>query len=80
MLSATCDLDIAFESHLPASNGSAADTPRKPIRSHALIGQNGTGKSNLIKALIMSSAMLISTAKPPSTTRRNTAFVAMPSH
>ncbi len=46
------DLDIAFESHLPASNGSAADTPRKPIRSHALIGQNGTGKSNLIEALI----------------------------
>ena len=27
-------------------------TPAKRIRSHALIGQNGTGKSNLIEALI----------------------------
>lgn len=46
------DLDIAFDSHLPPTAGAAADTPRKPIRSHALIGQNGTGKSNLIEALI----------------------------
>lgn len=30
----------------------AADAPPKPIRSHALIGQNGVGKSNLIEALI----------------------------
>ena len=29
-----------------------ADEAVKPIRSHALIGQNGTGKSNLIEALI----------------------------
>lgn len=29
-----------------------ADRAAKPIRSHALIGQNGTGKSNLIEALI----------------------------
>lgn len=42
------DLDIAFETHFTA----APDAPPKPIRSHALIGQNGTGKSNLIEALI----------------------------
>jgi predicted ATPase len=46
------DLDIAFDSHLPPATGAASDAPRKPIRSHALIGQNGTGKSNLIEALI----------------------------
>lgn len=46
------DLDIAFDSHLPPTAGSPADAPPKPIRSHALIGQNGTGKSNLIEALI----------------------------
>jgi len=28
------------------------DAPGKAIRSHALIGQNGTGKSNLIEALV----------------------------
>lgn len=41
------DLNIAFDTHLQP-----ADAPPKPIRSHALIGQNGTGKSNLIEALI----------------------------
>lgn len=46
------DLDITFASHLSASSGDAADAPPKSIRSHALIGQNGTGKSNLIEALI----------------------------
>ncbi|WP_267397932.1 AAA family ATPase [Pseudomonas sp. GM_Psu_2] len=46
------DLDIAFATHLQATAGAAADAPLKPIRSHALIGQNGTGKSNLIEALI----------------------------
>ncbi|MCK6440921.1 MAG: AAA family ATPase, partial [Planctomycetes bacterium] len=46
------DLDIAFESHLQPAAGAPADAPLKPIRSHALIGQNGTGKSNLIEALI----------------------------
>jgi predicted ATPase len=46
------DLHIAFESYLPVSSGKATDTSRKSIRSHALIGQNGTGKSNLIEALI----------------------------
>lgn len=45
------DLDIAFATHLqPTAN--ATDAPPKPIRSHALIGQNGTGKSNLIEALL----------------------------
>ena len=46
------DLDIAFDSHLQPAAGAPANAPRKPIRSHALIGQNGTGKSNLIEALI----------------------------
>ncbi|KLP44172.1 AAA family ATPase [Enterobacter ludwigii] len=45
------DLDIAFATHLQPT-ASATDAPTKPIRSHALIGQNGTGKSNLIEALI----------------------------
>jgi predicted ATPase len=46
------DLDIAFDSHLQPAAGASADAQAKPIRSHALIGQNGTGKSNLIEALI----------------------------
>lgn len=46
------DLDIAFETHLQAAASAPADAQPKPIRSHALIGQNGTGKSNLIEALI----------------------------
>ncbi|MFL9609636.1 hypothetical protein ACKF11_06070 [Methylobacillus sp. Pita2] len=45
-------LDIAFETHLQAAAGAPADAQPKPIRSHALIGQNDTGKSNLIEALI----------------------------
>ncbi|WKW38373.1 AAA family ATPase [Enterobacter mori] len=45
------DLDITFATHLQPS-ASATDAPPKPIRSHALIGQNGTGKSNLIEALL----------------------------
>ena len=45
-------LDIAFETHLQAAASVPADAQPKPIRSHALIGQNGTGKSNLIEALI----------------------------
>ncbi|MGA8118987.1 AAA family ATPase [Rouxiella badensis] len=45
------DLDIAFATHSQPTT-SATDVPPKPIRSHALIGQNGTGKSNLIEALI----------------------------
>lgn len=46
------DLDIVFETHLQAAASAHADAQPKPIRSHALIGQNGTGKSNLIEALI----------------------------
>ncbi|NTY90534.1 AAA family ATPase [Pseudomonas putida] len=46
------DLDIAFDSHLQPAVDVAEDAPLKLIRSHALIGQNGTGKSNLIEALI----------------------------
>lgn len=46
------DLDISFDSHLAPTAGAPVDTLPKRIRSHALIGQNGTGKSNLIEALI----------------------------
>lgn len=46
------ELDIVFASHLQPAVGAAANAQPKPIRSHALIGQNGTGKSNLIEALI----------------------------
>lgn len=42
-------LVIDFATHLGPRPGAAAP---KAIRSHALIGQNGTGKSNLIEALI----------------------------
>lgn len=44
------DIDIAFATHLEPQPG--INTPPKAIRSHALIGQNGTGKSNLIEAVI----------------------------
>lgn len=46
-------LDIAFATHLSAVLSAPADAQPKPIRSHALLGQNGTGKSNLIEALII---------------------------
>jgi len=46
------DLDIFFNTCLQPAVGVPADAPPKSIRSHALIGQNGTGKSNLIEALI----------------------------
>jgi predicted ATPase len=46
------DLDITFDSYLSPAAGAPAGAQPKPIRSHALIGQNGTGKSNLIEALI----------------------------
>lgn len=42
---------LTFATQLEVLSGSPAEAPR-PIRSHALIGQNGTGKSNLIEALI----------------------------
>jgi hypothetical protein len=44
---------IDFATQLSPMPDSAADAAAfKSIRSHALIGQNGTGKSNLIEALI----------------------------
>lgn len=46
------DMAMDFSTHLPPSSGSLPDASPKPIRSHALIGQNGTGKSNLVEALI----------------------------
>jgi len=45
------EIEIGFDTHLAAAVGSP-DGPPRAIRSHALIGQNGTGKSNLIEALI----------------------------
>ncbi|OHZ04965.1 MULTISPECIES: AAA family ATPase [Salinicola] len=47
------DVVINFTTHLSPMPGSATDAAPKSIRSHALIGQNGTGKSNLIEALII---------------------------
>lgn len=46
------DIELVFNTHLSTASHSSLDAPAKPIRSHALIGQNGTGKSNLIEALI----------------------------
>ena len=43
---------IDFATRLSPMPGAAADAAPKSIHSHALIGQNGTGKSNLIEALI----------------------------
>ncbi|MBH3322324.1 AAA family ATPase [Serratia ureilytica] len=45
------DLDISFATYSQPT-ASATDVTPKQIRSHALIGQNGIGKSNLIEALI----------------------------
>ena len=45
-------LAIDFASQLEPALGAAPATAPKSIRSHALIGQNGVGKSNLIEALI----------------------------
>ncbi|KGK10949.1 MULTISPECIES: AAA family ATPase [Vibrio] len=46
------NLEVSFASELEPVSGTLGNTPAKRIRSHALIGQNGTGKSNLIEALI----------------------------
>jgi len=43
---------IDFATQLEPAPGGAPPTGPKAIRSHALIGQNGVGKSNLIEALI----------------------------
>ena len=43
------ELDIAFDAHGQHAAGASADAPQppKPFRSHALIGHDRTGKSNL---------------------------------
>ncbi len=46
------DVLIDFATHLSPMPGTDHVAVSKPIRSHALIGQNGTGKSNLIEVLI----------------------------
>jgi predicted ATPase len=43
---------IDFATQLELAPGARPDSSPKVIRSHALIGQNGVGKSNLIEALI----------------------------
>lgn len=43
---------IDFATQLEPAQGASPDSSPKAIRSHALIGQNGVGKSNLIEALI----------------------------
>ncbi|WP_367156112.1 AAA family ATPase [Methylomonas sp. HYX-M1] len=43
------DVEIIFSEVFQATYGEPSE---KPIRSHAVIGQNGTGKSNLIEAII----------------------------
>lgn len=46
------DVAIDFSTQLEPAPGAVPGTALKVIRSHALIGQNGVGKSNLIEALI----------------------------
>lgn len=45
-------VEIHFDTDLAPLSGAPADAQAKPIRSHGIIGQNGTGKSNLIEALV----------------------------
>ncbi|CAK7067704.1 AAA family ATPase [Saezia sanguinis] len=46
------NLEVNFASKLEPVAGVATDNEPKHIRSHALIGQNGMGKSNFVEALI----------------------------
>lgn len=46
------DVAIDFATRLSQAPSAPPEAVEKSIRSHALIGQNGTGKSNLIEALI----------------------------
>jgi predicted ATPase len=46
------EVAMDFATHLPPDPETASGETPRPIRSHALIGQNGVGKSNLIEALI----------------------------
>src|SRR5262245_60089400 len=45
-------VDIDFATQIDPGPGVASAKASRTIRSHALIGQNGVGKSNLIEALI----------------------------
>ena len=45
-------VDINFAEEFVPSPDTGADKNTKRISSHALIGQNGTGKSNLMEAVI----------------------------
>ncbi|MGF6939327.1 putative ATPase [Paraburkholderia sp. UCT70] len=47
------EVAIDFATELSPIPGAGTDATQKVIRSHALIGQNGTGKSNLIEALVI---------------------------
>ncbi|MCF2900879.1 AAA family ATPase [Pseudoalteromonas sp. OFAV1] len=46
------DAEMSFAIELSHNSSTGKSEESKRIRSHALIGQNGTGKSNLIEALI----------------------------
>jgi len=46
------DVEINFSEFFERAAGDMPDTLPKPIRSHAVIGQNGSGKSNLIEAIV----------------------------
>lgn len=71
------ELDITFDSHLQPTMGAPAEVHAQPIRGHALIGQNGTGKSNLIEALITIFRDVDLDREATSTTRWSTAFAVM---
>jgi predicted ATPase/uncharacterized protein YnzC (UPF0291/DUF896 family) len=47
-----CAVDIRFPEHFESIDKLNTTDEPQTIRSHALIGQNGTGKSNLMEALI----------------------------
>ncbi|EGQ8471410.1 AAA family ATPase [Vibrio sp. Vb2704] len=46
------DIEICFAQYLGSDSGCEDNQP-KAIRSHALIGQNGIGKSNLMESLVV---------------------------
>lgn len=46
------NLEIMFNERFQRAEGITGDSQLKPIRSHAVIGQNATGKSNMIEAII----------------------------
>lgn len=46
------NFEIQFNEYIKHADGRAEDRQAEPIRTHAVIGQNATGKSNLIEAII----------------------------